>query len=913
MNRYSKLTPLLSIRRSLCKMLLAGGLLLSAASLLSAQNASHDGQSTEGTDFWVTFLQADQDPNNELRLSLSISSRTDCEVTISNPFTNYSEVIPVAAGGLKLVEIYKGNVLTDNARRDMATTGKICYAVNSEKVDTCALHVTSTAPIALFATNYKRATFDATNVIPSTSLQDSYMIQTYTPSDHGGTSATQGSHFAIIAIEDNTIVDYCPTEETTSIRDFRSEYATWGEDLFKAKPEYLPYKDFTLGDTLSTPALMKGQVYYVWTGKADGAVGDLSGTYVKARDGKKIAVFQGCPHTNIPYQKKQRDHIFSQAMPTQYWGNMFALTASKNRKRDIIRVMALHDGTEVRLNGVLQHTFDFTNGDANDKKHFFEFEIGEAYGSLAAPLVADKSCWVETSCPCAVHLFMVSQQYDGDKNNNGDPAMLWVNPIEQQIDQVTFATYASSNGTTNHYTNIVTDKPELMTLDGVSIAADFSPVTGSSIYYFAQKSLGTTAETHTLKSDGSNFIAHVYGFTENESYGYSAGGATKTLTSSITINGKEFTADSNNLICGIDEVNFGCSLNYNFEKIVWGFGDGTAPYTDNGPDSVSNVTHLYEKDGVYEAYALVYRTSTNLCEGQSAMDSIPIKVNIGRFTFSMGEPEIPCNNGVDAWIGRIPFNNESGTDLESDNTTIEFDANAIAAGFSNADLVLRDSHFEINIPDDATVGTEYGIHIVITSECGGTDTTLYFQLNYDADVLSQRADNVLGLLAEPFEGDELSGFQWYSIDAAGDTTAIDGQVSATLNWYDLPADQYNGNTYFLCFYKNRGTEKEVRTCTCDKGFTGDDGDLVFEIPDSITIVQQNMAHIGERIFVNAKLPSTLTWLTVDGTAYATEDIPAGGRTVEVPDREGFYILRVATLAEKKKDVQTRNFKFLVTK
>lgn len=913
MNKYSKLTPLLSISRSLCKMLLAGGLLLSAASLLSAQNASHDGQSTEGTDFWVTFLQADQDPNNELRLSLSISSRTDCEVTISNPFTNYSEVIPVAAGGLKLVEIYKGNVLTDNARRDMATTGKICYAVNSEKVDTCALHVTSTAPIALFATNYKRATFDATNVIPSTSLQDSYMIQTYTPSDHGGISATQGSHFAIIAIEDNTIVDYCPTEETTNIRDFRSEYATWGEDLFKAKPEYLPYKDFTLGDTLSTPALMKGQVYYVWTGKADGAVGDLSGTYVKARDGKKIAVFQGCPHTNIPYQKKQRDHIFSQAMPTQYWGNMFALTASKNRKRDIIRVMALHDGTEVRLNGVLQHTFDFTNGDANDKKHFFEFEIGEAYGSLAAPLVADKSCWVETSCPCAVHLFMVSQQYDGDKNNNGDPAMLWVNPIEQQIDQVTFATYASSNGTTNHYTNIVTDKPELMTLDGVSIAADFSPVTGSSIYYFAQKSLGTTAETHTLKSDGSNFIAHVYGFTENESYGYSAGGATKTLTSSITINGKEFTADSNNLICGIDEVNFGCSLNYNFEKIVWGFGDGTAPYTDNGPDSVSNVTHLYEKDGVYEAYALVYRSSTNLCEGQSAMDSIPIKVNIGRFTFSMGEPEIPCNNGVDAWIGRIPFNNESGTDLESDNTTIEFDANAIAAGFSNADLVLRDSHFEINIPDDATVGTEYGIHIVITSECGGTDTTLYFQLNYDADVLSQRADNVLGLLAEPFEGDELSGFQWYSIDAAGDTTAIDGQVSATLNWYDLPADQYNGNTYFLCFYKNRGTEKEVRTCTCDKGFTGDDGDLVFEIPDSITIVQQNMAHIGERIFVNAKLPSTLTWLTVDGTAYATEDIPAGGRTVEVPDREGFYILRVATLAEKKKDVQTRNFKFLVTK
>lgn len=54
----------------------------------------------------------------------------------------------------------------------------------------------------------------------------------------------------------------------------------------------------------------------------DNAEGDLSGTYVKARNGKKIAVFQGCPHTNIPYQVKQRDHIFSQAMPTQYWKHL---------------------------------------------------------------------------------------------------------------------------------------------------------------------------------------------------------------------------------------------------------------------------------------------------------------------------------------------------------------------------------------------------------------------------------------------------------------------------------------------------------------------------------------------------------------------------------------------------------------
>lgn len=918
MNRYSKLTPLLSIRCSLCKMLLAGGLLLSAASLLSAQNASHDGQSTEGTDFWVTFLRADSHDGDDkkITLSVSISAREACDVTLENIRSGYKEEVHLNANELKEVQLYYGTARVDKNPRQSDT--KICYTYLSERIDSSAIHVTATANISLFASNHKDKSFDATNVLPTTALNDEYVIQTYPPSVHSDTP--QGSHFAIVATEDNTVVDYTPTVDTEALNGFRSALAAWGIDkVFEMYPEYERFRNYTTDGSMATDTLQAGEVWYVWTGDRSGESADLSGTTVKARNGKKIAVFQGCPHTNIPDKIRDRDHIFSQAMPTTTWGTNFALTASLTRKRDIIRVLALHDDTEVRVNGNLIYTFDFST----NPKRTFEFELGEKNvtcsdknhkgalplaGREDIPFVEGTNCFVETSCPCAVHLFMCSNTYDSTPD--GDPAMVWINPIEQVIDQITFATYMSTN---THYVNIVTTKDNVATmqLDGTDISADFAPVTGSNDrYWFARKNISYA--THTLQGK-EGFIAHVYGYGDKESYGYSAGGATKTLTSSITINGKEFTADSNNLICGIDEVNFGCSLNYNFEKIVWGFGDGTAPYTDNGPDSVSNVTHLYEKDGVYEAYALVYRTSTNLCEGQSAMDSIPIKVNIGRFTFSMGEPEIPCNNGVEAWIGRIPFNNESGTDLESDNTTIEFDANAIAAGFSNADLVLRDSHFEINIPDDATVGTEYGIHIVITSECGGTDTTLYFQLNYDADVLSQRADNVLGLLAEPFEGDELSGFQWYSIDAAGDTTAIDGQVSATLNWYDLPADQYNGNTYFLCFCKNRGTEKEVRTCTCDKGFTGDDGDLVFEIPDSITIVQQNMAHIGERIFVNAKLPSTLTWLTVDGTAYATEDIPAGGRTVEVPDREGFYILRVATLAEKKKNVQTRNFKFLVTK
>ena len=535
-----------------------------------------NGQSTEGKDFWVTFMQADQDPNNSLVLSLSIAAREDCQVTICNPYTGYSEVVSVSANQLQQVELYNGNVLGYNARASMSTTGKVCYAVYSEQSDTCALHITATKNISLFATNYKKATFDATNVLPTAVLGDEYYVQTYTPSDHDGASSTQGSHFAIIATEDNTVVEYVPTEATQSITAFLTQYDSWGEQVFDINPEYERFRNFrSIGDTLVSEPLMAGQVWYVWTGMKDGTQGDLSGTYVKARNGKKIAVFQGCPHTNIPYQVKQRDHIFSQAMPMNEWGNTFVLTASAERPSDIIRVMALNDETTVYINGEQVYTFNF----ASNPKRYWEFEIG-AMGTYAQ----NGSCVLTTSCPCAVHLFMTSQRHNGDKNSVGDPSMMWINPIEEQMDKVTFATCTSMNGTTANYVNVVTDQPNLMTLDGTSIASEFSPVSGSSTHYFARVSLGDTATSHTLQSNGSQFIAHVYGFTANESYGYSVGGILNTMAYNVTINYDEtkgtVTTHNRGNLCmwgGKD----GCILeaipNDGFRFLQWNDGNADNP------------------------------------------------------------------------------------------------------------------------------------------------------------------------------------------------------------------------------------------------------------------------------------------------------------------------------------------------
>ena len=861
-----------------------------------------EGQTTEGKDFWVTFMQADQDPNNDLTLSLSISSREDCQVTITNPFSGYTENVNVTANQMQLVELYSGNVLSQTARAAMAGTGKVCYAVNSEQVDTCALHVTATANISLFATNYKRATFDATNVLPTPSLLDEYIIQTYTPSDHGGVGSTQGSHFAIIAAEDNTIVDYCPTVRTKIINDIvAKQNDPYTIDTLSNEEKILA--QFQPGDTLHSPVLMKGQVYYVWTGKKDKEEGDLSGTYVKARDGKKIAVFQGCPHTNIPYQTKERDHIFSQAMPTKYWGNTFVLTASAGRHKDYVRILALNDETEVRINGTLVHTFDFAN---TDKKQYWEFTIGDQ-GTYAKT----GSCVVTTSCPCATHLFLASKK--ADNVDNGDPAMLWVNPIEQQIDQVTFATYSSKNGTTAHYVNVVTDQPDLMTLTNgtTPVAMTFNPVDGSTTYSYAQVSLGSQATSYTLKSNGSNFIAHVYGFTSNESYGYSAGGATVPLSQSIYINGEEFSPDKENNLCGKDTVKFECKPDFMPDSVIWHFGDGT-PDVKLIQDTTTVVKHYFNGTQDFQASCSIYRNSSNVCVGQSAVTVIPITVKIGRYSFSIGQPDIPCpENGVQA-PGKIPYT--SSIDLAGKNVTVDFDDAAKAAGFVITDLTIKPGYFELHIPDNAEPGVKYGITIDIKSDCGDTTALLPFRLPVGNDVIAQRYNNVLGLLKDhpQFKGLTLSDFQWYRVS---DSTAIEGQVSSNLNMYDLPKDSYKNESFYVCYYINKGLADETYTCACAKMFGEDASEHSFEVnPDSL-IITANYDYKDNKIFVNANykgekdIECYAQWITASGNIYGDLkfDIPDGGCTIPTPNENGLYLLRVVT------DGKSRSFKFVINK
>ncbi len=889
------------------------GMVLAAMSLLPSTLLA---QSTQGTDFWVTFMRGDRGKsgtdNGYDKLLLKFSAQEATTVYIKNEYTEYEDSVKL--GDNDIQELLLNNYASS------------CYVTDDdeETPSNHAIHVTSDKPISLIAANYKNKSFDVAAILPTKALLSEYRIQCYSPSAHKEDAGhfPHGSHFAIVAAEDNVVVDITPTARTHG-------------------------KGRAIGETFATDTLQKGQVYYVWSGPNEGPEYDFTGTVIKARGDKKIAVFNGNSHTNIPIRIKDRDHIYSQAMPVNYWGKRFAITSSlttiDNQKEktssdykklngyyeriDKIRVQALVDSTVVWIDGQIADTIAFNDPNSLDHQHhFFEFDFGKQETGKTAGYNGDGhdfydgvSHYIETSCPSAVHLFLTSNQYDHNKTYkedgveykycNGDPSEIWVNPIEQKIKTLTFGTFETQQ-VTDHFLNIVTTKDNVASvrLDGNDISGQFQDLLGNSEYMFTRVT-GLENGTHTLSSD-SGFIAHVYGFGQRESYGYPAGGETKDLTAFITINGKEYRADGDNKICGDDKVTFGCELNYEYDSIYWYFGDGKDSLMVDKADSVE---HFYDQASVYNAYVLIYRHmgEDDGCINFSNTDSIAFKVNIGNYQINIKDVELPyCSKEGDEVDMTIILENPAKVELSGDSVTLQFNAGAIAAGFKEDQIRTQgDTALIVKVPSGAKNRTEYGLHMHIGSECPNSvfDKDLNFTLTFDIPVLEQRYNNVLGVRQDSFPTQDLSDFVWIH---DGDT--LYDQRTSVL--YLDETNPENKGEYYVCFTIKEQGQPDSRYCTCPIAFKTDGAKHSFDTADpKITAVYEVS---GDKVFVNAQFDEEnkdiecyAQWYDVSGRALegGRFDLPNGGRTIEAPRRNGLYLLRVVT------GKATRSFKFIINR
>ena len=502
--------------------------------------------------------------------------------------------------------------------------GQTAQAV-SNQIKNVGLKVTTTVDCSVFAGNRLPQSFDAANILPITALQTEYITQDYPGYDHenkgGGYPVT-----TILATENNTTVTVIPSSAVLNSN----------------------------GTATIVKTLNAGQVLYI-TGDNRAS---LSGTMVNSD--KKIAVFTGVNNTDVPGPVSARDHLYEQNMPVDYWGTHFVVTRSMKKDANRIRVTASNNGTELIVDGI-----SLTTINAGET---YEFELCEAvmrteegYTKAAGEgrgceyYLDGEAHYLETSCPCAVFSYDVSENYyikkngtsERDPNSAGDPAMVWISPLEQQLRKVTFGVM-NTDQTPTHYVNIITPTAGAASLEVKEIAmksgqvvygnnlvqpSDVKPVPSNPAYSYARIKLTEDAESVYTITSGVGFIAHVYGSGNKESYAYSCGSAA--VKQGIYIGGIAFTDGYiyDQKFCFGNTLSFDANVGTDeISSVDWDFGDGTT--IKSGPVETE---HTYTSPGWYDVTAVLYGHQVCTNEADVELGSVSCSFLVYRPDTLVGE------------------------------------------------------------------------------------------------------------------------------------------------------------------------------------------------------------------------------------------------------------------------------------
>ena len=583
--------------------------------------------STEGKEFWVALNMTTGTGGTDHEPFICITTQhPGGSYTITNPadpsFTPITGQIP-RTGYIKI----KASTNPGTGEIDLNKwypVGQTAQAV-SNQIKNVGLKVTTTVDCSVFAGNRLPQSFDAANILPITALQTEYITQDYPGYDHenkgGGYPVT-----TILATENNTTVTVIPSSAVLNSN----------------------------GTATIVKTLNAGQVLYI-TGDNRAS---LSGTMVNSD--KKIAVFTGVNNTDVPGPVSARDHLYEQNMPVDYWGTHFVVTRSMKKDANRIRVTASNNGTELIVDGI-----SLTTINAGET---YEFELCEAvmrteegYTKAAGEgrgceyYLDGEAHYLETSCPCAVFSYDVSENYyikkngtsERDPNSAGDPAMVWISPLEQQLRKVTFGVM-NTDQTPTHYVNIITPTAGAASLEVKEIAmksgqvvygnnlvqpSDVKPVPSNPAYSYARIKLTEDAESVYTITSGVGFIAHVYGSGNKESYAYSCGSAA--VKQGIYIGGIAFTDGYiyDQKFCFGNTLSFDANVGTDeISSVDWDFGDGTT--IKSGPVETE---HTYTSPGWYDVTAVLYGHQVCTNEADVELGSVSCSFLVYRPDTLVGE------------------------------------------------------------------------------------------------------------------------------------------------------------------------------------------------------------------------------------------------------------------------------------
>ncbi|MBR3489786.1 MAG: T9SS type B sorting domain-containing protein [Bacteroidales bacterium] len=579
---------------------------------------------THGNDFWFCL------PRTATAMSvphacLYIMAEHNCTVTIHNPILDYTYTkriigcheINSRLDTLNLIELPAEMVFFQDT---IAHNGVPPADQPVTQPQARAFHITSTDTICVYLFSYAMGAIDVTCLLPTEMLRDEYVVQLYPEHAYKvmddttlGFVMNDFSMFQVVATEDNTVVDITLSDQdwlgrpkdsvvtvtlnrgmmyNVKVGDWLTKFPTRGlsnDSVFweSVGPIPLPPHMFADNPVVSPFYLDSCQI-------------DLSGTYIKARDYKRIAVFQGSPYAIVGGMGSS-DFMFEQAMPIRYAGTEFVVPNLVASRYDFIQFTGLVDGTAITILNPADPTLPTRTLtlDARESDWFLmDTNEGPFYITSTHPIL--------TSVSSCGSLFL---RRPPSFMARGDPATLVVVPVEWWHNgsvngSPVYWVDENRNGWSYyHSTHIFTRTADIggMYFDRFPIDTMFRPIPGTPysyayVHYFADPY--SLRKAHLIENRrGGPFwvVADAEKDAEHAIYSYAHLQHSKNY---LELNGMPVDQiPEDRFWCVYDSIQFHGWVERPADSIIWDFGDGNVEryrYEDG-----QWVTHLYADTGHY--------------------------------------------------------------------------------------------------------------------------------------------------------------------------------------------------------------------------------------------------------------------------------------------------------------------------
>lgn len=501
--------------------------------------------SNKGKDFWVGYGYHQQMTNGggggSQDMLLYFATDQVTNITVSIPGIGWTQTYTSPAGN---------NIITSASMPKFAPQDA-CLRAESITPDDKGIHITSDKPMVAYAHILNSSVSGATILYPTNTLGKEYYSVNYTNISN---TADANCWFYVIATDTGTTqVEITPSDATIN------------------HPANIPF----------TVTLTQGQVYNIMGTFDNGRVPqqgvDLTGSRIRslASNGscKKIAVFSGSGRISLTCNgaSSSSDNYMVQALPKTAWGKNYLTVPAAGYNNvangipfsyNLYRVCVLDPTTQVYIDGVLT---------ALPLQNNFYYNI--PVSNTTHSITADKPIMVAQYLPSRANCSNPGPAGDGD------PEVIYLSPVEQSINKVTWnACRRAAINTNKHYVNVVIPNGgtaiSSFRLDGINVAAaNFTLHPQNNNYSYAVLNVAGTNNTglsgiqHTIESD-SGFNAIAYGFGSAESYGYNAGTNVKDLYQQIGV-ATQYGIETTPSVCSGSPFKFKISLPYQPLQLEW--------------------------------------------------------------------------------------------------------------------------------------------------------------------------------------------------------------------------------------------------------------------------------------------------------------------------------------------------------